>query len=115
MKTIGRILVILAAALVVIGATWAVGRNSSSSTSTFDRAERPAFSSAEGRPAPPDGASRERDGDHHAAQPFSLRGWLGFAQTLVPMMMIITLVVLPTSLWKKRRRARREEASALPA
>lgn len=112
MKTVGRILIILAAACLVVGATWTIGQ--SSGDSAFPSRERPDVASSEGRPAPPAGEFGER-GDHHAAQPFSIRGWLGFTQTLVPMTIIFMLVALPSSLWKKRQRSRREDTSPLPA
>lgn len=111
MKTIGRIFVILFAALAVTGATWAVGQ--SSSNSAFVPRERGGFER-------PEGEFRERGelggrGDHHSAQFLSLRGWLGFGQTLIPMTIIIAVIALPMRFWKQRKRARRsEEAAALP-
>ncbi|MEZ4679404.1 MAG: hypothetical protein R2932_34805 [Caldilineaceae bacterium] len=119
MKTLGRIVIILVAALVVVGATWAVGQsggNSGGNSGSFARRTRPEFSAEAGRPARPDGELREfgERGGRDGAQLLSLRGWLGFGQTLVPMAIIIALVALPTSLWKKRRRAQRSTTSAIP-
>ncbi|MCB0063754.1 MAG: hypothetical protein KDE19_16640, partial [Caldilineaceae bacterium] len=53
-------------------------------------------------------------GDAHAAQWMSLQGWLGFAESLIPMAMIITLVTLPMSLWKRYQRVHKH-ASATAA
>ena len=118
MKTIGRMVVILFAAAVVIGATWLIGQNNGNST--FVPRERPTFAGAEAQAAPATGelrANREfrERGERHTAQWLSMRGWLGFTQTLVPMTIIIVLVALPTKYWKRRQRARRSQTSALPA
>lgn len=113
MKTMTRILIILLAALTVVGATWAVGQSSSnSSTTTFVRGERAEFGGTEGRPVGPEG----REGfDRDGSQLLSVRGWLGFAETLVPIALIITVVALPTSLWKRRQRAQRQAGAAASA
>lgn len=109
MKIVGRIVMILLAAAVVVGATWAVGQTSDNRS--FTRDGRPAFAEQEGRSFAPGGEFRERGAEHHAAQVSSLRGWLGFTQTLVPITIIITLVALPMHFWKKRQRARRGDTS----
>ncbi len=104
MKTISRIFVILLAAMLVVGATWAVGQSSTSAgdATAVVRGDRAELAGAEGRPA----RSADREGgDHHAAQFLSVESWLSFSKTLVPLVLIITLVALPTSLWKRRRRA----------
>jgi len=109
MKAIIRLLIILLAAVAVTGATWAIGQSSGSSRdSAFVQGERPDFGGSEERTAPP--AGRE-GGDHHAAQWTSVRGWLGFAETFVPITIIITLVTLPASLWKRYQRTREHRAA----
>ncbi len=106
MKTIARILIILLAAMTVVGATWAVGQSSSNSgATTAVSRNRADFGGAEGAPPRPEGGEGfSRDG----SQVLSVRGWLGFAETLVPITLIITLIALPTSLWKRRQRAQRQ-------
>lgn len=112
MKAIIRLLIILLAAFAVTGATWAIGQSSgNSSDSAFVQGKRPDFGESEGRPAPPAGREGRAGGDHHAAQWTSVRGWLGFAETLVPITIIIILVTLPASLWKRYQRARHHTAA----
>lgn len=112
MKAIIRLLIILLAAFAVTGATWAIGQSSgNSSESAFVRGERPDFGESEGRSAPPGGREGRAGGDHHAAQWTSVRGWLSFAETLVPITIIIALVTLPASLWKRYQRTRRHTAA----
>lgn len=116
MKTIWRIVLILVAAFAVTGATWAMGQTSDNSN--FSMRDRGGFARPEGQAAPTNGEFRGRgdfrDGnEHHAAQFFSVRGWLGFTQTLVPMAMIIAVVALPMKFWQQRKRARRNATSAL--
>ena len=50
-----------------------------------------------------------------SAQFLSVRGWLGFAETLIPITLIITLVALPTSLWKRRQHTQRQGDIVAPA
>lgn len=112
MKAIMRLFIILLAAFAVTGATWAIGQSSgNNSDSAFVRGDRPDFGNREGRPAPPAGREGHEGGDHNAAQWTSVRGWLGFAETLVPITLIITLVTLPASLWKRYRRTRHHTAA----
>ena len=107
MKTIMRILIILLAALTVVGATWAVGAsNSSTSSSTIE--QRDDVDEAAGRPLRPEG---EAGFDRNASQVLSIGGWLGFLETLVPISIIITVVTLVTN-WGKRRQAQ-QRASAV--
>lgn len=113
MKTIARLLTILLAAFMVVGATWAVGQ-SSGNTNAFAGRGRPEFSQQEGQRAFPDREFGER-GERDGAQLFNARGWFGFTQTVVPIALIIAVVALPMNFWKRRQRARRNEASALPA
>jgi hypothetical protein len=103
MKTVIRLLVILLAAVAVLGATWAIGQNSASATDTS------LIQSA--RPAPPAGFEGREGSDHDAAQVTSLQGWLGFVKTLVPLTIIITLITLPASLWQRYQRTRQHTAA----
>ncbi len=113
MKTIARVMIIMLAAMTVIGATWAVGQSSGNSNATiFVGRDRADFGGREGRPARPEGGDGfARDG----SQFLNVRGWLGFAETLVPITLIITAVALPTNLWKRRQRAQRQGAVITPA
>jgi hypothetical protein len=110
MKTIFRIFVILLAAVAVTGATWAYGQYAGSRQVDFERGGRGEFFNREGRPAPPVNGERfqGREGrggfDRDGAQWVSARGWLSFGETLIPIALIITLIALPTSLWKRYRR-----------
>jgi len=109
MKAMIRILIILLAAFAVTGATWAIGQSSgSSSDSAFVQGDRPEFGNRAGQSAPTAGRA---GGDHHAAQWTSVQGWLGFAETLVPITIIITLVTLPANLRKRNQRTRRHPAA----
>lgn len=112
MKTLWRILIILLASFVVIGATYAIGQPNA--------ANQPA--SVEQRPADDANSlqSSEANGaDDAAAQvpvgeprpgglglydaDLGVAGWLGFTKPLVPMALITALVSYLTSLNKRRR------------
>jgi len=102
----------LLAAVTVVGATWAVGQASSSeSTSVVMQGESPKVGNSEIRSAPPEGT--EFDGGDAYAAPFTSRqGWLGFTESVVPIAVIITLVALPMSLWKRNQRTHMHPAPA---
>lgn len=109
MKTIMRILIILLAAMTVVGATWAVGASSGSTNSST--IEQPGdFAGDEGRPPRPEG---ETGFDRNASQVLSIGGWLGFLETLVPISIIITVVTLVTN-WSKRRHTQQRTSAAAP-
>lgn len=105
MKTIIRLLTIVLAISIVIGATWAVGQSSSDSQTSFVQGERPSFDDSSDRPAPIEGF------DQNAAQFTSLFGWMGLGATVGELAIIIALIALPTSLWNRRRRARQHTAA----
>ncbi len=107
MKTMSRILIILLAALTVVGATWVVGTQGSSDSSTGVE-QQGDFDGDEGRPLPPGGeAGFDRDG----SQFLRVGGWLGFLKTLVPMTIVIAVVTLATNLSKRHRRAQQTNAA----
>lgn len=106
MNTIIRLLIIILAISIVVGATWAVGQSSSSNSQTgFVQGERPNFEGSGDRPAPPEGF------DRNAAQFTSLFGWMGLGETVAEIAIIITLIALPTTLWNRRRRTRQQTAA----
>ena len=109
MKTIMRVMIILLAAMTVVGAMWAVGANSgSTSSSTIE--QRDDVDGAAGRLPRPEG---EAGFDRNASQVLSIGGWLGFLETLVPISIIIAVVTLATN-WSKRRHAQQRASAVAP-
>lgn len=112
MKTLLRILIILAAALAVVGVTYAIGQSGwlagqaqGSSHGGIPDGDRPSadmassdgeFSPSEGRERPegdmPEGFEH-RDGGH-SASPFSTASLRSFAKTLFPIALVILVVTL---------------------
>ena len=121
MKTIVRILVILAASLLVVGVTVALGQNSSTTQLPLRSEE---FRSQEGNTSGTDGVNspqrirpeggrdgrRDFEGGRRAGG-FNAFGILGFSQTLVPMTIVILLVTAISRLGKPRKKVR--EAAAV--
>lgn len=122
MKVVFRILVILVAAFVVVGVTYAIGRTewaTERAQSAFSRPspggsqspegfERPegrgglpeGFERSEGESRPPQGSEipggSERRGGGRPASPLSTASLTSFARTLIPMALVVTVVVLAT-------------------
>jgi hypothetical protein len=111
MKTLGRILIILAVFALAMGVTYVIVNAGSSSSS----GALPAFGQGNGRFAPQDGASGFADG----TQPnFTGRernesdgerggsGWLlGAIRNILVIGMIVAIIVLPKSWMEKRKRS----------
>jgi hypothetical protein len=100
MKTLLRIAIIIAACLVVTGVTYAVGQTdwANQAPTRFER------SRAEGDSSPPATSERRPVGGREGrSADLSVRGWLGFGQTLIPMTVVITLVSFLTNMRKRRR------------
>lgn len=121
MKTIGRIVVILVAVLIVAGGTWLIGykMGSSQNVAFAERGQRGGFDFEGDRPVPGDGTvpnqgefpdgqgfpNRGRDGDGERGG-FNISGIAGFAQTLIPITLIIAAVVLIQSVVTRFRRGK---------
>ena len=101
MKTLGRILIVLAVFALVMGITYVAvnaGGNSSGGMPQFENRERPQFANGE-RPEFPDGGrpeGGERDGG----------GWMfGLIKNVGIIAIITVLIAAPRSLMKNRKRA----------
>ena len=103
MKTLFRILVILVAACVVIGVTYAIGQTEwAAERAQSGFSHKPAEGSlspegvehAEGRGVPREELGRHGGG--REASPFSSSSLLSFAHTLIPMALVIVVVALVT-------------------
>ncbi|MEZ4862603.1 MAG: hypothetical protein R3C14_14915 [Caldilineaceae bacterium] len=132
MKTLIRVMIILLACLAVTGALYAVGQGRGANQALAGRFERPRGQalrgvdsqdalrggearennnqSGVGRP-PFSGEGRGREGlgregfaRGRGGQVLSLRSWLGFARTLLPIALVIGVVTLFAKLFKGRRR-----------
>jgi hypothetical protein len=111
MKTIGRILIILAVFAMVMGIAYVIVNARSSSGSGFP----PGFEQGNGRFAPPDGAPPGFENSERPEFPGGGRelrgergggGWLFEAlKNIVIIGIIVALIVLPKSWVQKRRRA----------
>jgi hypothetical protein len=97
MKTLGRILIILAVMAIVMGVTYAAvnAGGSSSDTPQFEAGRRPPF-----REGQFEGEHREgRDGREGGG------GWMfGLIKNVGVIAVVVTLIVLPKSVARKRRR-----------
>lgn len=132
MKTLLRLTVILLACLLITGALYTLGQTDWATQQPPGRFER--LRGAEGirenaggenTPSnrnqtedaqPLTRRSRPENGrfeGERGAQFLSLRGWLGFARTLIPIAIIISLVTLLTKGVKSRQR--RRDATVTPA
>jgi hypothetical protein len=108
MKTIFRVAIIIAAALVVAGVTYAIGSNEWSTErvpNTFSHGALGGFGHPEGRGI---GARHgfHQSGGGRGADPFSAASLLAFAQTLIPIALVITVVTLATKGIRAIRRQR---------
>jgi hypothetical protein len=111
MKTVGRILLILAVFALVMGVTYVIVNARSSSTSGIPSG----FEQANGRLAPPDGAPPGFQNGERPEFPGGGRefrgergggGWLfGAFKNIAIIGMIVTLIVVPKTWIRKRRRA----------
>ena len=110
MKTLGRILIILVAFVLVMGITYVVVNTSGTAANgaLFGDGERPQFANGE-RPFPGDGQfqpgqrpegfeGRERGG----GSAFGMMG--GFVKNTVVIGVIVALIAAPRSWWKNRKR-----------
>lgn len=112
MKTLFRIIIILAVSLVVVWATNALGQNSSANQEFPPRFEQEGgenANSSDQQARPP----RRFDGERgeRGAEGFSLRGLASFGQTLIPMTIIIALVTTISNFINRRKRAQKLQAS----
>ena len=101
MKTLLHIGIIVVACLVVTGTTYAIGQTAWANQAQ-PRFER---SRAEGAPNQAQASETNRPGGERGGRDadLSVRGWLGFAQTLIPMAIIIALISFLTNINKRRR------------
>ncbi|NWG33311.1 MAG: hypothetical protein HXY42_02630 [Chloroflexi bacterium] len=94
MKTLGRILIILAVMAIVMGVTYAAVNSggSASAAPQFEAGRRPPF--REG----------QFDGDRHEGREGG-GGWMfGLIKNVGVIAVVVTLIVLPKSVARKRRR-----------
>jgi len=110
MKTLGRILLILAVFTIVMGITYFVVNTGSSSTSAnvpaFERDNGRGFRSEGGQPQFFNGQRPEFTGDQRAefdgAGPRG-GGWMfGMIRNAGIIFVIVALIVVPKSMWRKR-------------
>jgi hypothetical protein len=98
MKTIFRIAIIVAAALAVAGVIYAIGSNewvTERVPTTLSHGALGGFEHSEGRGIGAR-AGLGRLGGGRGADPFSAASLLAFAQTLIPMALVIAVVTLAT-------------------
>ena len=112
MKTLLRIIIILAVSLVVVWATNALGQNSSANQEFPPRFEQEGGENANSsdQQALPERRPGGERGEH-GAEGFSLRGLASFGQTLIPMTIIIALVTTISNFINRRKRAQKLQAS----
>ena len=115
MKTLLRIIIILAVSLVVVWATNALGQNSSANQEFPPRFEQEGGENAnssdqQALPERRPGGERGERGEH-GAEGFSLRGLASFGQTLIPITIIIALVTTISNFINRRKRAQKLQAS----
>ena len=112
MKTLFRIIIILAVSLVVVWATNALGQNSSANQEFPPRFEQEGgenANSSDQQTLPERRPGGERG--EHGAEGFSLRGLASFGQTLIPITIIIALVTTISNFINRRKRAQKLQAS----
>jgi hypothetical protein len=108
-KVAFRIFLILVAAFVVVGVTYAIGRTEWATERAQSAFSRPSpggsqslegFERPEGESRPAQGyetpAGLERRGHGRPASPLSTASLLSFARTLIPMALVIAVVALAT-------------------
>ena len=103
MKSLKQILIILAAALVVTGITYAIGQSSSAQETLGLNNLGGLQGEGRGRPEGnglqrPEGfegrgESGERGGHHHEADPFGTASLFTFGQTILPIILIMAVVI----------------------
>ncbi|MEZ4730370.1 MAG: hypothetical protein R3E79_24850 [Caldilineaceae bacterium] len=124
MKTLFRLGVILLVCLAITGGAYAIGQSPWATQQTLGRFERSRGAREFGEREADErvgtfrsGESFRSEGDREAfggersvrgrgLQLFSVRIWLGFTRTLVPIALIITIVTLFTKAVKRRRHHR---------
>ena len=128
MKTIMRIVIILAAALLVVGVTYALGQGNSNAQRFAPRFEEfreggGGFDEGNGeesrastnqglrRPNREFEGRREYEGGRDG-QAYSLRSLASFGQTLIPMTIVIVLITMISRVDKWRKRSQKASASA---
>ncbi|MFN8440590.1 MAG: hypothetical protein U0175_39700 [Caldilineaceae bacterium] len=118
MKTIIRIVIILAAAMLVVGVTYALGQRSSSTQGFSPRFGELRSNDAGGSTNREFRPNREFEGrgfeGRRGGQAFGFRGLAGFTQTLLPITAVIAIVAIIDKAWKRRKRPQKVIASAGP-
>lgn len=114
MKNIAKILIIALVAVLVAGSTWLIGNQSGTSGALPERGPRGEFDGDDGRPDgfPDEAGFPERGGREGGG--FNLFGIAGFAQTLIPIALIIAGVVFLQSVIGRIHRGRNKTNTPPP-